>query len=202
MSNPIKCFWLEPTTYSLRFLRRYSSGSECAVCPQGYHDAVVFIGEFPSIEDAEGYQSNPDASEYKLDNRWPTQAPCGYIFLPEDEWQVNTEKVYKSGDGSDYTLRQAPAGAMWNAFWMKHLLVKSPDGLCPVVRCPGGGDWTIDSRANNCTMPNDNEHRCWIRHGVVPNLTVDKNGKTCAAGAGSIQTSNWHGFLRDGFLVE
>jgi hypothetical protein len=32
-------------------------------------------------------------------------------------------------------------------------------------------------------------------------LTVDKNGDTCAAGAGSILTPAWHGFLRNGELV-
>jgi len=56
----------------------------------------------------------------------------------------------------------------------------------------------IDSRASNCTLPDDNVHKCWVRHGEAPNFTVDKNGATCAAGAGSIQTSNWHGFLRNG----
>jgi hypothetical protein len=60
----------------------------------------------------------------------------------------------------------------------------------------------IDSRASNCTLPNDREHKCWIRHGTPPDLTVDKNGKTCAAGAGSIQLGNYHGFLRNGHLEE
>lgn len=62
--------------------------------------------------------------------------------------------------------------------------------------------WDIDSRASNCTMPDDFEHRCWIRHGEPPANTVDKNGLTCAAGGGSIQTGSWHGYLRDGLLVE
>lgn len=47
-------------------------------------------------------------------------------------------------------------------------------------------------------MPDDAEHRCWIRHGEPPLITVDKNGLTCAAGAGSIQCRDYHGFLRDG----
>lgn len=63
--------------------------------------------------------------------------------------------------------------------------------------------WYIDSRANNCTMPNDLVHRCWIRHGTVGDpLHVDKNGPTCAAGAGSIQTHGWHGYLQHGVLHE
>ena len=51
-------------------------------------------------------------------------------------------------------------------------------------------------------MPGDDVHRCWVRHGRPEDgtLHVDKNGQTCAAGAGSIQTHNWHGFLHNGVL--
>lgn len=70
------------------------------------------------------------------------------------------------------------------------------------VILPDFHPWSIDARANNCTMPADFEHRCWIRHGEPPAITVDKDGLTCAAGAGSIQTGSWHGYLRAGMLVE
>ena len=52
-------------------------------------------------------------------------------------------------------------------------------------------------------MKTDNVHKCWVRHGRPEDgtLHVDKNGKTCAAGAGSILTSKWHGFLHNGHLV-
>lgn len=73
----------------------------------------------------------------------------------------------------------------------KHLVVVTPDGHW----------WDIDSRASNCTMKEDKVHRCWVRHGDPPNVTVDKQGATCNAGAGSIQTPDWHGFLRDGKLI-
>ena len=50
-------------------------------------------------------------------------------------------------------------------------------------------------------MPNDNEHRCWVRHGGFGQIvTVDKNGKTCEAGGGSIATPKFHGFLTNGEL--
>lgn len=60
----------------------------------------------------------------------------------------------------------------------------------------------IDGRASNCTMPDDNVHKCWVRHGRPEDgtLHVDKNGNTCAAGAGSIATPNFHGFLHNGDL--
>jgi len=97
-----------------------------------------------------------------------------------------------------------PVGAMWFvehdpgecfAGWSncdgKHLHVKTP-----------GNHWDIDSRASNCGLKSDNVHRCWIRHGVPPNLTVDKDGKTCSAGAGSIQAGKWHGFITKGVLSD
>lgn len=66
--------------------------------------------------------------------------------------------------------------------------------------------WYIENRASNCTMPNDNEHRCWVRHGTVgQRLHVDKNGKTCGAGAGSFfmgPDNCWHGFLQNGKLTQ
>jgi hypothetical protein len=77
-----------------------------------------------------------------------------------------------------------------------------PDGRSLIVRCPGGQDWMIDSRASNCTRKDDNKHFCWVRRGKPEDgtLHVDKNGDTCSAGAGSIQTANWHGFLHNGLL--
>lgn len=109
-------------------------------------------------------------------------------------------------------LSQLPAGAMWFAPWLdrtfkpqlKHVLV---------VKTPGG-DWVIDQQASNCTMPNQpiegttdtfnryqEDHHCWILHGDPPDVTVDKNGVTCGAGAGSILQGSYHGFLRNGYLV-
>ncbi len=75
------------------------------------------------------------------------------------------------------------------------------DGKSVVCVLPDGHHWYIDSRANNCTLPNDREHRCWVRHGTLgERLHVDKNGRTCSAGAGSIASRNWHGFLHNGKL--
>ena len=79
----------------------------------------------------------------------------------------------------------------------------------------GGPDsrhhWYIDYKASNCTMPDDDKHRCWVRHGTVgEKLTVNKepiqgpNGliTSCQAGAGSFFMDNqsWHGFLTNGEL--
>lgn len=89
------------------------------------------------------------------------------------------------------------------------------DGLAIACVCIGNGPrtdgkpsrhhWYIDYRASNCTMPNDKDHRCWVRHGSVGDkLTVDKAGNTCGAGAGSFYMDDmkWHGFLRNGMMVQ
>ncbi len=76
------------------------------------------------------------------------------------------------------------------------------DDMGPRVKLPDGETWYIDSRAANCGLPKDNVHKCWVRHGEPPKLTVNKKGNTCKAGMGSIQTKNYHGFLRNGVLEE
>lgn len=92
---------------------------------------------------------------------------------------------------------------MWDQTWLRDLpgVRTGPDGRVLAVRLPNGYGWAPDSRASNCTRPDDDTHRCWVRHGEVPRITVDKNGDTCSAGAGSILSNGWHGFLRDGVLV-
>jgi len=72
-----------------------------------------------------------------------------------------------------------------------------------VYRRADTGEWPLDHRASNCTRPDDKVHRCWVRHGRPEDgtLHVDKNGDTCAAGAGSIiMHGGWHGFLHHGEL--
>lgn len=226
----VECFLLEPTDKSRRFLRRYamsaiSAGGKCETCSGGYHSARVLIGDFKSMVDDKGFESSPNAREYAKSRRWPKQAECGYKFTDDDARQVFVEHIYKRFDTSELmTLREAPPGAMWEAWWMGERW-QGPDGKSICVRCPGDCDWIIDSQARNCDSKcvkcarpynahehdkaicdgyedSAPEHRCWIRHGTPPMLTVDKNGNTCGAGAGSIQTSNWHGFLTNGVLSE
>lgn len=98
----------------------------------------------------------------------------------------------------------APVGAMWFAEWFDNSFCVPQLEHVLVVKTPGG-EWVVDSQSSNCTMPEDfkqEKHHCWIIEGELPNITVSKNGKTCAAGGGSIQTGNYHGFLRNGYLEE
>ena len=100
---------------------------------------------------------------------------------------------------------KVPVGGMWYAPWLDEMFDHQLDHVL-IVRTPGG-DWMPDSEAANCTAPADKhpkqqDHHCWVIHGEAPNLTVDKKGVTCKAGAGSIGQKNWHGFLKGGYLVQ
>lgn len=106
---------------------------------------------------------------------------------------VGTYRIYDTPSGD-----LEPGCLFWadwipeNMYWDNH----TGPQLCAVL--PNGHHWNIDSRASNCKLPNDRFHRCWCRHGEPPNITVDKNGNTCSAGAGSIGVTGYHGFLING----
>lgn len=217
---PIKCFLVEETGVGEVSLRRFTftKNGECPGRKWG-HDASIVIGEQEMKYREDGTIVAPKDVD-REDPRWPVKCEhCDYVFQPDDEWQTNIRAFFESKDpdipwhGTQWTM---PPGAMWYPSWLqpRHNYTDSvnpsnhpkrwqtgPDGKCLMVNTPGG-DWIIDSRAVNCTMPEDNEHRCWVRHGEPPNITVDKNGLTCGAGGGSIQCGDYHGYLRDGWLVD
>ena len=206
-------FWLEQSTVVLYGLRRYSQrqladGWDCAA---GYHQALVWIGRGTAERSEDGYlRAGPEVSHD--DPNWPTKCvSCDYLFKPEDHWQEWTEQVWiRTDTGEERILRDLPnspvptaePGASWNADWMPSNW-RGADGIALMVRLPDMHDWHVDSRASNCTMPDDNVHKCWVRHGDPREcaVTVDKNGVTCQAGAGSIDSGTWHGFLQAGQLV-
>jgi len=114
------------------------------------------------------------------------------------------ERTWRRTDTGEEMILQhvshAPVGAIWRASWLEYMpAFTGADGKSYYCKTPGG-EWLIDGRASNCGLPQDSEHKCWCRHGEAPNFTVDKNGKTCQAGAGSIMIKNFHGFLRNGYL--
>jgi hypothetical protein len=193
--------------------------------------SVIIIDQRPcedhSIADPDYLQEQGVFSApTKDDPRWPTHCDCGYAFAPDDPWQVFPEQLFRGApDGLLYTLRAAPPGAMWDATWLKDTeWAVGPDGISLHVRLPNGHDWCVDQEASNCTrtqwlpgtyvggdgverhaekMWKGRTHYCWIRHGDprTGNVHVDKDGDTCAAGAGSIQSGNYHGFLHNGELT-
>lgn len=204
-----KCFLLTRIPKVRKWLRRYSSRN----CTQqeSYHNGMFLLGDFdeplPGPDDYEVERNPKPAAD---DPRWP--ATCdkdGFRFDDSDERQLFSLRLWADASGRLFTLREdTPPGAMWFAWWYRHdgKCGFHPNGDCDprghlIVRLPGGWDWDIDSRASNCTKPDDFTHRCWVRHGEPPSITVDKNGVTCGAGAGSILAGNYHGFLRNGELT-
>lgn len=141
---------------------------------------------------------------YKLEGDEEYRGPIPRDEVPE-EWSVLSPAMVLP-DGTMTQSHGLPPGAIFD-------LMQSPvesvpdfyadravDGQYLVCVLPDGHHWQIDAYANNCNRGRDGHH-CWVRHGEPPNLTIDTDGDTCSAGAGSILTPNWHGFLRDGKLV-
>lgn len=207
-------FWLEPTDEVALGLRRYTyaTGSEFT-CEAGHHSALVYIGRGAIQVDQDGNQVQQHDVPTD-DPRWPMHCDrCGIEFPEDAAYQNWSLRLYRRTDTGDLRVLHetagapfAPAaepGACWDAEWLPDDF-HGPDGIALTVRCPGGHTWHVDSRAANCGRPDDSTHACWVRHGDPREcrLTVDKDGDTCSAGAGSILTPNWHGFLRNGELVE
>ncbi len=207
----IRCFLLEPTERVRVKLRRYASSEKAGPCPDypgkySYHTISVPYQEEPVERDTKGYITNGVGPTLPHDDaRWPKECACGYTFREEDEWQHFSEQVYRRADTSEeLTLRDAPAGAMWHAPWLDTMYV--PQGEHNLMVKTPGGEWAVDSQANNCTMKDDYKqelHHCWVRTGTPPDVTAGKlGGATCSAGAGSIQCGSYHGFLRSGYLED
>lgn len=199
----VKCFMVEPGARAYPMLRRYSNapeGTRPCPGPMGYHNADgprVGILEARVVENHWRWDK---FSTPRNDPRWPAKCDhCDYRFTESDEFQDFVETMWVDMAGKEYSLRHPVPGMMWDAFWCHDSPTNcGPDGKSIHVICPDGSQWCIDSRASNCTMPDDNVHKCWIRHGEPPNLTVDKAGHTCSAGAGSIAVPGYHGFLQNG----
>lgn len=212
-------FWTELTGREQRALRRFThtpsehmpKGKLCPGWPADIktgHDATSEpIGEYRERLTPEGYRKHTARLVRKSDPRWPKQCQhCDYRFVNEDEWQVWTDSIYRNPKtGERWPRRELPIGAMYDAWWEPPDW-KGFDGIgLSVILPPDRRWWLVDAQANNCTMKEDRKprkHRCWIRHGDprTEPVTVDKAGVTCGAGAGSILTPNWHGFLQGGVL--
>lgn len=170
------------------YLRIYWSGN----CSKGEcHNALNFLKDSLILKDWNMCGEPKDHA----DETWPTHCKdCG-VEVPKEgiTKQIHTKRLYDTLSGE-----LEPGYLFWaswypdNMFWDNH---QGPH-LCAIL--PNGREWIIDSRASNCGSPNDRVHRCWVRHGEAPEITVNKNGQTCSAGGGSIWVDDYHGFLQDG----
>jgi hypothetical protein len=216
----IAVFFLTRTDQVQVQLRRYTMAADrpCPGSQWGCDASVVIAAAAPEADWGvePGYDGRGgDLKELVAhdDPRWPTACGhCAAAFAPEHRHIVHVDRLYAGTPGGElHTIRRAPVGAMWDAFWHEGLpAYTGPDGIALVVRTPGG-DWMVDSEASNCTRKGDLTHKCWIRHGDPRDpqglkggraLHVDKSGDTCAAGAGSIISGSYHGFLHNGHLVD
>ncbi len=171
-----------------------------------YHAAAVDIEIEPARRDYDtGFLEIVDRDAYKHDPRWPAKCEaCEYLFTETDNWVVNQSVIYVSAEGLLWTQQNLPAGAMYDATWMPDNW-KGADGISLTVMLPTSppATWAVDAEASNCTRKGE-LHKCWIRHGDprTQSVTVDKNGDTCQAGAGSIAVDGYHGFLQNGILTD
>lgn len=203
MMNPLPIFYCTRT--GVRF---YHRGFFC-------DDCGVRTKEPCSKEDYDGFGNEGAVMAERACACGATvrQNSCGSVeeFQRADTGELLTElppgavfdllNFYDDDDRAPYNWRQSPRpdGKSYRV-----TRLNEQDGRVLVCMTPDGHPWTIDARASNCTMPQDDNHWCWCRHGRPEEgtLHVDKNGTTCAAGAGSIQTGSWHGFLHNGQLVQ
>jgi hypothetical protein len=113
------------------------------------------------------------------------------------EAQVGDVYVHQCHDATPEAARAY--GCAWDNCDGRHLYVMIPDDDLPYH------GWNVDGRANNCDMKDERTHRCWVRHGDPSKgeaLHVDKDGHTCHAGAGSIQSGDFHGHVHNGMLTK
>lgn len=134
---------------------------------------------------------------------------CFWIEKIEPEiidWEdgIGSPRFRRLDTGEELRWKQLSPGALYVVdprHEFKYRRGHDDDAIACVL--PDGTHWHIDSVANNCTKTDDREHRCWVRHGSKPGVIhVDKQGLTCAAGAGSIATKQFHGFLHHGELYD
>lgn len=176
------------------YLRIYWDGTPCAG-PYSCHNAMIKLMDSSKLHD---WTAGGEVEDYP-DDMWSTKCnDCGEPVPKEGAHrQVHQERLYNTASGKpepgdlyymEHENKKGYCSCHWDNCDCKHLYAVLPNGHI----------WDIDGRASNCTMPNDKKHRCWVRHGEPPMITVDKNGDTCSAGAGSILSGNYHGFLRNG----
>jgi hypothetical protein len=185
------------------WLRIYWGADDCPSClgggEPGYHDARVRLVDAAEV----GVKGlGGEARDHAGDPRWPVRCDhCGAPATPLAVRQVFRGRLYDTPSGD------LEPGCLYWADWLHR-----DDGICArgwsncrgphlMAILPNGRSWDIDSRASNCALPEDTVHRCWVREGVLPIITVGKGGLTCGAGGGSIQVAGYHGFLRDGVFT-
>lgn len=170
----------------VRVLRRYTL-SPARDCPAGgYHNASRVLCTVP-----EGAQREGRADDHPHDDRnWPAECGCGYQFGAEDRWQRADNPVYRLPDGAEFTFSRslgmvAPAGTMVRVSWFDDFAPGGGESWC--VALPDGGDWITTQAARRGGQ--------WAVTGTPPLITVSPS-------IWNNQPNGWHGWIRDGRLVD
>jgi hypothetical protein len=194
--------------HSLR--RYKSGDVKCDASGMGYHDAAVVLGETTEENPATPHDDPrwPKACAcgyvFADDDNW--QDNCMRLFQRPD----GSKAVLRSHRSDGFALRPGDMwDADWNKDvpeWVgpdgRSLNVVTPDGWqwCIDSRasncdspCRHCGVPFTSHKQEACSNPGDGQnawtkgayqdarpHKCWVRHGEPPNLTVDKAGVTCA----------------------
>ena len=120
-----RVFFIEETDRQRLYLRRYISidTARCAAdsSPHSYCQAMFGIGDAPIVRTPDGYhEALDDLRPPRNDPRWPTCCDkCRQPFNAAGEWQLMGRAIYRRPDnGAEFLLEEAPAGAVWNAWWI------------------------------------------------------------------------------------
>jgi hypothetical protein len=179
---PVKCFWCEPGS---KWLARVMPE-----LPNGDWGEWETVGTFDSEAEA---QAATEAA-------WKTRNLAS----------SSTSRSFRLADGREVTSGELPPGAMFDAWWL-HDHMEMSDGITLMVVLPNGVHWSPDSRASNCTRPDDKEHCCWVRRGDprtgMVHVERQPGDDTCSAGQNSISSlpqedpHHYHGHLNRGWLT-
>ena len=197
----IPIFFCEPTGERLFYKR-----VKCAACGHVMADQSTEKEYEGGDWDPQPFACHQCGEEVRYNTRgfnrqWRRSDTGETLYDPLPAGAVYAFKGWSWDDGGPYNWRQSKRADGKEYFVTRF---NEQDNRVLACVCPDGHHWIIDARASNCTMKDDDDHWCWIRHGRPEDgtLHVDKNGRTCAAGAGSIATGKWHGFLHSGHLTE
>lgn len=192
LGNPVKVFFCVETGWVEYYYGRMSRETTCS-------DGRLHQGrnKLPAMLATDTPTEWPPAT----DPVWPTKCDtCGTGLTEENSSRHSgSKRLFRRYDNGAEIEPSKVVGAVTEN---REYGPFGSDGRGLVCTVPGPHPWRIDSRAKNCTMPDDDVHRCWVRTGTPEDgtLHVGKNGNTCKAGAGSIDTGQWHGFLHNGEL--
>lgn len=182
----------------------------------GCHNAQHHILDSDKLE---AWDLGGDMAAYPAE-MWPTVCDhCGAAVPTGELSQVAKgasygnrhilrKRLYETPEGTPIIEGEMQPGDCFYATWLhdNDRCFYWTDCTTPhltVILPPDHHPWDTSGRANNCTKPNDDRHRCWVVHGDPSKgeiVTVDKNGVTCEAGAGSIATPHYHAMLQGSVL--